>query len=122
MVVSKNIVSPTDLTALHARGVHFVLCRDKDEGDKKAKSALASGWQKTAAPIKEVLAHHRAGGLLGFIPGRVGLWVLDVDKTPDDVDDIVAVLKRLAWFHLSPSPPSGQTVDIFTSRKKTTAR
>ena len=95
MVVSKNIVSPTDLTALHARGVHFVLCRDKDEGDKKAKSALASGWQKTAAPIKEVLAHHRAGGLLGFIPGRVGLWVLDVDKTPDDVDDIVAVLKRL---------------------------
>ena len=53
MVVSKNIVSPTDLTALHARGVHFVLCRDKDEGDKKAKSALASGWQKRRHPSKK---------------------------------------------------------------------
>ena len=32
---------------------------------------------------------------MGFIPGRSGLWVLDVDKFPEDVVDIGAVLKRL---------------------------
>ena len=95
MSVSNKIVSPIDLTALHERGVHFVLCRAKAQGDKKAKSAIAAGWQNRAESLDAVLKHRAAGGLLGFIPGRNGLWVLDVDKFPDDNADIGALLKRL---------------------------
>ena len=43
------------LSALHKKGVHFVLCRAKDEGTKKAKSAIASGWQLRGAALKPAL-------------------------------------------------------------------
>ena len=79
----------------HARHVHFVLCRAKDEGAKKAKSAIAARWQSQAAALKSALAHHAAGGLLGFVPGKSGLWILDVDNS-QDVDAIRAGLGELA--------------------------
>ena len=82
-----NSITPQELTALHERDVHFVLCRAADDGNKKKKSAIASGWQTKAATLEAVLKHHAAGGLLGFIPGRSNLWVLDVDNS-QDVDAI----------------------------------
>ena len=85
----------TLVKALHKRGVHFVLCRAKDEGAKKAKSAIAARWQSQAAALKSALAHHAAGGLLGFIPGKSGLWILDVDNS-QDVIAIRAGLGELA--------------------------
>ena len=85
----------TILSKLHNRDVHFVLCRAKDEGAKKAKSAIAPRWQSQAADLKTVLAHHAAGGLLGFIPGKSALWILDVDNSRD-VDAIRAGLGELA--------------------------
>ena len=85
----------TLVKALHKRGVHFVLCRAKDDGAKKAKSAIAARWQSQAAALKSALAHHAAGGLLGFIPGKSGLWILDVDNS-QDVIAIRAGLGELA--------------------------
>ena len=85
----------TLVKTLHERGVHFVLCRAKDEGAKKAKSAIAARWQSQAAALKSALAHHAAGGLLGFIPGKSGLWILDVDNS-QDVIAIRAGLGELA--------------------------
>ena len=85
----------TLVKALHARHVHFVLCRAKDEGAKKAKSAIAARWQSQAAALKSALAHHASGGLLGFIPGKSGLWILDVDNS-QDVIAIRAGLGELA--------------------------
>ena len=87
------------LSALHKKGVHFVLCRAKDEGTKKAKSAIASGWQLRGAALKPVLEHVEHGGLLGFIPGRSGLWVLDVDHFPGadkDTGELLANVSTLA--------------------------
>ena len=68
------------LAKLHKRGLHFVLCRAN-------KAALETGWQNKAASLDSVLKHYAAGGLLGFIPGRSGLWVLDVDKFPGEDKD-----------------------------------
>ena len=95
MLVSNNIVSPIDLTALHERGVHFVLCRSKDEGAKKAKSAMASRWQHHPASLDSVLKHYAAGGLLGFIPAKTGLWVADVDKFPGETVDARPLVERI---------------------------
>ena len=85
----------TLVKALHKRGVHFVLCRAKDDGAKKAKSAIAARWQSQAAALKSTITHHAAGGLLGFVPGRSGLWVLDIDNE-QNVDAIRAGLGELA--------------------------
>ena len=52
MSVSANKFSTQDLSELHKNGVHFVLCRAKDQGQKKAKSALVTGWQKRAAGLQ----------------------------------------------------------------------
>ena len=80
------------LPKLHKRGVHFVLCRAN-------KAALETGWQKKAASLDSVLKHYESGGLLGFIPGRSGLWVLDVDQFPGedkDPGDLLASVSALA--------------------------
>ena len=69
-----NSITPQAITALCARGVHFVLC-----DGKKGKP----GW-KEKTPLSRILSHVRRRGSLGFIPGRSGLWVLDVDKFLDD--------------------------------------
>ena len=45
---SQSITTPT-IEKLHADGLHFVRCREKDVGSKRAKAALDSGWQKRAA-------------------------------------------------------------------------
>ena len=42
----RSITEPT-LEQLHKGGIHFVLCRSKDEGTKKAKSAIASRCRNT---------------------------------------------------------------------------
>ena len=62
--MQNHYTTPQELKALHDRGVHFVICRAKDEGDKKAKSAIAAGWQTKAAPLAAVQKHYAAGGLL----------------------------------------------------------
>ena len=41
------------ITALHARGVHFVLCLSKDQGARKSKSATEKGWQLRGAALNE---------------------------------------------------------------------
>ena len=73
-------------------GVHFVIC-------KRGKAALQAGWQHKAASLDSVLKHYAHGGLLGFIPGRSGLWVLDIDKFPGEnknTGDLLANVSALA--------------------------
>ena len=86
---------------LHANGVHFVRCRRDDEGTKRAKSALDSGWQLNPASLEAVLKHRAAGGLLGFVPGRSGLLVIDVDKFPTEDRAASALVARLGILPLA---------------------
>ena len=89
-IISKRL--DTYLKALHERGVHFVIC-------KRNKAALQEAWQQKAASLDSVLKHYAHGGLLGFIPGRSGLWVLDIDKFPGenkDTGDLLANVSALA--------------------------
>ena len=91
--------STDTITQLHSAGVHLVLCRSQDEGNKKAKSAIESRWQSKSVALKPALAHVKAGGLLGFIPGRSGLWVLDIDNFPGEnkaIDGLLANVSALA--------------------------
>ena len=73
------------LHTLDEWGSHFVLCRSADETlpngkVRKAKSPLSEAWQKEPPSIGEVLLHQGGGGLVGLIPGRVGIAVVDVDR------------------------------------------
>ena len=103
MPISTNhSTTPKELTALHERGVHFVLCRSTDDGPRKVKSAIAARWQTKAPTLKDVLKHHAAGGLLGFIPGRSNLWALDIDTFPaegKDTGELLASVSALATIH-----------------------
>ena len=76
------------LERLHKAKVHFVLC-------KKSKVAITPRWQATRPSLQAVLKHEKAGGMLGFIPGKSALWILDVDNS-QDVDAIRAGLGELA--------------------------
>ena len=76
------------LTKLESQGVHFVLC-------KKSKAAITPGWQKKRPTLQAVLKHEKAGGMLGFIPGRSNLLVVDVDHFPGDEVDAGPLVKRL---------------------------
>ena len=72
---------------LHERGVHFVLCLAKDQGARKAKSAiekLAGNYMPSALKARHC-KHHEDGraGSVSF-RGRSGLWVLDVDHFPNE--------------------------------------
>ena len=80
---------------LHRAGVHLVRCREKDEGDKKAKSAIDPGWQKRPASLAGIVKHVERGGLAGFVPGRSGLWGADVDHFPGDERSAHALLQNL---------------------------
>ena len=89
-IIAKKV--DTYIKVLHERGVHFVIC-------KRTKAALQSGWQHKPASLDSVLKHYAKGGLLGFIPGRSGLWVLDIDKFPGenkDTGDLLASASALA--------------------------
>ena len=88
-------ITKTSLQKLHKGGIHFVLCRSKDEGTKKAKSAIAPRWQHHPAGLEDVLRHRASGGLLGFVPGRSGMLVVDVDKFPTEDKDVGALVDRL---------------------------
>ncbi len=64
MSVPTNNSITQELTALHEaheRGVHFVLCRGKDQGARKAKSAIEARWQSKSVALKPALAHIKAG-------------------------------------------------------------
>ena len=103
-MLSEHITEPTTeptVEQLHANGVHFVLCRSKDEGTKKAKSAIASRWQHHPAGLEDVLKHRAAGGLLGFVPGKSGLLVIDVDKFPTEDRAESALVARLGILPLA---------------------
>ena len=91
---SQHITNPA-IEKLHKAGLHFVLCRAKDEGDRKAKAAIIPRWQHHPATLEAVLKHRAEGGLLGFVPGRSGLLVIDVDKFPGDDKDASALVARL---------------------------
>ena len=77
------------LTDLHKkRGVHFVLC-------KKSKAAISPGWQNKRPTLQAVLKHATGDGLIGFIPGRSNLLVVDIDHFPGDEVDAGPLVKRL---------------------------
>ena len=79
----------TAVKSLYEHGVHFVLC-------KKSKAAITSGWQNKRPTLKAVLKHADSDGLLGFIPGRSNLLVVDIDHFPGDVVDAGPLIERLA--------------------------
>ena len=91
----QHITKPATIETLHGLHVHFVRARRDDEGTKPAKSAIDSGWQKRPASLPAVLKHRAAGGLLGFVPGRSGLLVVDIDAFPDDTNDATGLVDRL---------------------------
>ena len=91
---SQHITTPT-IEKLHKAGLHFVRCREKDADGKKAKSALDSRWQHHPATLEHVLKHRAAGGLLGFIPGRTDLLVIDIDTFPTEDKDATGLVARL---------------------------
>ena len=78
----------TLLPKLHKRGLHFVLC-------KQTKAAIETGWPNTPPSLDSVLKHDAAGGLLGFVPSKSGLWVADVDKFPGEDVDARPLVERL---------------------------
>ena len=82
----------TLIRQLHASKVHFVLC-------KKSKAAITPRWQDQPPTLKEVLKHVDAGGMLGFIPGRSNILVIDIDKFPNENLDAIPLIERL---HLDP--------------------
>ena len=57
---SQHITKP-EVQQLHESGVHFVLCRSKDEGTRKAKAAIAPRWQHHPAGLEDVLQHRASG-------------------------------------------------------------
>ena len=61
------------LEALLDAEAHLLLCRAED------KHPIESEWEKHPADRARVLAHARGGGLIGLIPGSLGLLVVDVD-------------------------------------------
>ena len=63
-----NSITPQELTALHERGVHFVLCLAKDQGARKSKSAIQKGWQNKPPALKHVQAHVQGGRATRFRP------------------------------------------------------
>ena len=67
------------------RGAHFVLA-------DATKRPISTAWQKVKPGIKAVLAHARAGKLVGVIPATLGCAVVDVDK--GGVDVIAAIKKK----------------------------
>ena len=77
----------TLVKALHKR-VHFVLC-------KPSKRAITPGWQKVRPTLKAVLKHASADGMLGFIPGRSNLLVVDIDHFPGDEVDAGPLINHL---------------------------
>ena len=103
-MLSQHIKEPA-VEQLHANGVHFVLCRAADEGDHKAKSPIGLRWQKQSASLEAVLKHRAAGGLLGFVPGKSGLLVIDVDKFPTEDRAASALVARLGILPLADLAP-----------------
>ena len=83
-----NLILPNLLASLHKRGLHFVLC-------KQNKAAVQTGWQNTPPSLDSVLKHDAAGGRLGFVPSKSGLWVADVDEFPGEAVDARPLVERI---------------------------
>ena len=84
------------LRALYARGAQFVLCRNN-------KKPLVLAWQKVRPALSEVVAHARAGGLVGAIPGSLGCFVVDVDEAGTHLRHAVDT-SRWSWVMLTRHP------------------
>ena len=61
------------LRALDDWGAHFVLAAAN-------KTPLNKEWQETPATLEEAHRHEASGGLVGLIPGKSDLAVVDVDE------------------------------------------
>ena len=75
---------PEDLRRLHSIGAKFVLC----DGQKRPVHRMAD-YEKS---IDRILAHAEKGGLVGLVPGSIGMLVVDVEC--GDVDYADASIKR----------------------------
>ena len=102
-------VAPDIADALHTLGewnAHFVLADSR-------KQPVHHGWQKHPATLEAALSHIQGGGLVGLIPGRSGIAVLDVDA--GDPADLIAAhpplatlqTRRKGGFHLPYAKPEG---------------
>ena len=76
------------LEQLHKAKVHFVIC-------KPSKAAITPGWPDRKPTLKAVLKHASGDGLIGFIPGRSNLLVVDIDRFPNGQVDAGPLVKRL---------------------------
>ena len=106
------------LHTLDEWGSHFVLCRSAAETlpngkVRKAKSPISEAWQKEPPTLEEALSHQGTGGLVGLIPGRVGIAVVDVDRgDPADLMNAwpplaVVRTRRKGGVHLLYARPEG---------------
>ena len=71
------------LRDLHERGAHLALMTPD-------KRPVHRGWLDEPAPFDAVLAHAGLGGLVGIVPGSIGMFAVDVDR--GDPGAVVAVL------------------------------
>ena len=82
--IAERLVAEAPYKALHKVGAHFVLA-DAD------KAAIEKGWQDKAPELDRVLAHRKAGGLVGIIPASIGAVVLDYDGADDNAARLAVV-------------------------------
>ena len=84
---------------------HYVLCRPD-------KTPLHKSWQRSAPSEAAVKRHLAADGLLGIIPGKSGLLVVDVDVPPDadriDEDALEALVAEHPPLASIPTPSGGR--------------
>lgn len=94
--MTRRILTPTSDTikALHKAKAHLVLCRGLKA--RKPKAPLVDAWQRpeNAPTLGAALHHVKRGGLLGFLPGRSELWIVDVDKADAGMSAAAADVAR----------------------------
>ena len=68
-------IEPEDLVTLHRLGAHFLRCSPD-------KTPIGR-WREAPHSIDRVVAHAARGGLVGLVPGSLGMFVVDVDAGGD---------------------------------------
>ena len=78
---------------LHEAGAWFVLATP-------SKRPTGKAWQTRKPTLEASISHLQYGGLIGFIPGRSGLWVCDIDECARSMEatagDVAKMLKTRA--------------------------